>query len=71
MARSIRAHQDLILNRRTAKREFACGVVEAVNRKIKLSVRKAYAFKTPEAAGIAPYHGLRGLPGPERAHEFC
>jgi transposase len=71
VVRSIRAHQDLILNWLTAQKEFPSGIVEGLNYRIKLTIRKAYGFRTLEAAEIALYHALGRLPEPELAHEFC
>jgi len=45
--------------------------VEGLNYRIKLTIRKAYGFKTLEAAEIALYHALGRLPEPELTHEFC
>ena len=71
VARSIRAHQGLILNWFAAQKEFSSGIVEGLNYRIKLTIRKAYGFRTLEAAEIALYHALGRLPEPELAHEFC
>ncbi len=71
VARSIRAHQDLILNWFAARKEFSSGIVKGLNYKIKLTIRKAYGFKTLEAAEIALSHALAHLPEPKLAHEFC
>jgi transposase len=71
VARSIRAHQNLILNWFAAKKEFSSGIVEGLNYRIKLTIRKAYGFRTLEAAEIALYHTLGRLPEPKLAHEFC
>ena len=71
VARSIRAHQGLILNWFAAQREFCSGIAEGLNYRIKLTIRKAYGFRTPEATEIALYHALGRLPEPELTHEFC
>jgi transposase len=71
VARSIRAHQDLILNWFAAKKEFSAGIVEGLNYRVKLTIRKAYGFKTLQAAEIALYHALGRLPEPTLAHNFC
>lgn len=71
VARSIRAHEHLILNWFAAKKEFNSGIVEGLNYRIKLTIRKAYGFRTLKAAEIALYHALGRLPEPELAHEFC
>jgi len=71
VARSIRAHQDLILNWFAARKEFSSGIVEGLNYRIKLTIRKAYGFRTLPAAEIALYHALGRLPEPKLTHEFC
>jgi transposase len=45
VARSIRAHRELILNWFRAKKEFSSGIVEGMNNKIKLTIRKAYGYR--------------------------
>jgi hypothetical protein len=47
------------------------GIVEGLNYRVKLTIRKAYGFRTLEAAQIALYHALACLPEPELTHEFC
>jgi len=71
VARSIRGHRKLILNWFRARKEFSAGIVEGLNYKIKLTIRKAYGFRTLNAAEIALYHALGKLPEPELTHEFC
>lgn len=71
VARSIRTHQKLILNWFAAKKEFSSGIVEGLNYRVKLTIRKAYGFRTLEAAEIALYHALGRLPEPKLTHEFC
>jgi transposase len=71
VARSIRNHRELILNWFKAKKEFNSGVVEGLNYKIKLTLRKAYGYRSLEVAEIALYHALGHLPEPNLTHEFC
>jgi transposase len=71
VARSIREHQKLILNWFAARKEFSAGIVEGLNYRVKLTIRKAYGFRTLEAAEIALYHALGRLPEPKLTHEFC
>ena len=52
VARSIRAHQDLILNWFAAKKEFSSGIVEGLNYRVKLTIRKAYGVRMLEAAPV-------------------
>jgi len=70
-ARSIRKHKDLILNWFTAKKQFSSGIVEGLNNKIKLTMRKSYGFKSYKTIEIALYHSLGNLPEPPVTHRFC
>jgi transposase len=69
-ARSIRKHKQLILNWFRAKKLFNSGIVEGFNCKAKLTMRKAYGFRTFEGLEIALYHQLGALPEPQIAHRF-
>ena len=71
VARSIRNHGELILNWFKAKKEFNSGIVEGLNYKIKLTLRKAYGYRELKVAEIAIYHALGQLPEPELTHGFC
>jgi transposase len=71
MARSLRAHEELLLNWFRAKGEMSSGVVEGLNNKAKLTIRKAYGFRTGKGIELALYHQLGQLPEPEFTHEFC
>jgi len=71
VAKGFRKHRTLILNWFAAKKEFSCGIVEGLNYKIKLSLKKAYGFRTLKVAEIAFYHALGRLPEPKLTHEFC
>ena len=71
IACSLREHRDLILNWFHAKGTVSAGSVEGLNNKGKLTIRKAYGFRTYEAVEIALYHTLGGLPEPNFTHEFC
>ena len=43
-ARTIRKHKGLILNYFRAKKAFSSGIVEGLNNKVKLTMRKSYGF---------------------------
>ena len=47
------------------------GAVEGLNLKAKLTVRKAYGFKTLRCLQVALYHTLGDLPEPLCHHRFC
>ena len=69
-AKTIRRHKELILNWFKAKKAFSSGVVEGLNNKVKLTIRKAYGFKSLKCTEIALYHVLGDLPEPKLTHRF-
>jgi transposase len=71
VAKMLRSHKDLILNWFRADGELSSGVVEGLNNKAKLTIRKAYGFRSVKHLQIALYHTLGDLPEPETAHRFC
>jgi transposase len=71
VARSLRQHEELILNWFRARGTISSGVVEGLNNKVKLTMRKAYGFRAYEAIQLALYHQLGDLPTPKCTHEFC
>lgn len=71
VATMLRKHKPMILNWFKAKGELSSGAVEGMNLKAKLTMRKAYGFKTLKCLGIASYHDLAKLPGPDCQHRFC
>ncbi len=71
MARTLRKHKELLLNWFHAKGEISSGTVEGFNNKAKLTMRKAYGFRTANAIEIALFHSLGDLPQPEFTHRFC
>jgi transposase len=71
VAKSLRGHMGLIMNWFEARGVISLGAVEGLNNKEKLIIRKAYGFRTYEAAEIALYHTMGALPEPEHAHRFC
>ena len=63
-ARTIRKNKGLILNYFRAKKAFSSGIVEGLNNKVKLTMRKSYGFRTFKTIEIALYHSLGKLPEP-------
>ena len=47
-----------------AKKAYSSGIVEGLNNKVKLTMRKSYGFRTFKAIEIALYHSLGKLPEP-------
>jgi transposase len=70
IARSMREHRELILNYFRAQKMLSSGVVEGLNNKAKVTMRKSYGFRTFRCLELALYHSLGKLPEPECAHEF-
>ena len=69
-ARTMRTHRELVLNYFRARKRFSSGVVEGLNNKAKVTMRKSYGFRTFRATEIALYHALGKLPEPELTHSF-
>lgn len=70
IARTLRAHRPLLLNYFKARKAFSSGVVEGLNGKAKVTMRKSYGFRTFRILELALYHSLGKLPEPELTHEF-
>jgi len=70
VAKTIRAHRQLILNWFEAKNVISLGAVEGQNNKAKVVIRKSYGFKTADMLKISLYHKLGKLPVPKLAHEY-
>lgn len=70
IARTLRAHRPLLLNYFRARKEFSSGVVEGLNGKAKVTMRKSYGFRTFRILELALYHSLGKLPEPALTHEF-
>ncbi len=70
VANMLRNHKPLIMNWFQAKGQLSSGAVEGLNLKAKLTIRKAYGFKSPECLKIALYHTLGKLPEPLCLHRF-
>ncbi len=69
-ARTMRTHRELLLNYFRARKAFSSGVIEGLNNKAKVTMRKAYGFRTFEITEIALYHALGKLPEPALTHRF-
>ena len=68
--RTLRSHRELLLNYFRARKEFSSGIIEGLNNKAKVTMRKAYGFRTFKATELALYHVLGKLPEPKLAHSF-
>ena len=70
IARSLRDHRELILNYFRAQKLLSSGVIEGLNNKAKVTMRKSYGFRTFRCLELALYHSLGKLPEPESTHDF-
>jgi transposase len=70
IARSLRNHRELILNYFRAQKLLSSGVVEGLNNKAKVTMRRSYGFRTYRVLELALYHSLGKLPEPESTHDF-
>jgi transposase len=69
-ARTVRNHRELLLNYFRARKAFSSGIVEGLNNKAKVTMRKAYGYRTFGMTELSLYHVLGKLPEPELAHRF-
>ena len=70
VANTLRSHRALILNYFRAKKQFSSSVVEGLNNKAKVTIRKSYGFRTFRITKIVMSHVLVKLPEPPLAHKF-
>ncbi len=71
VARSLRRHEALLLNWFRAKGTISSGVVEGLNNKVKVTMRKSYGFRNLDVLETVLYHNLGDLPEPKSTHRFC
>ena len=53
-----------------AQKLISSSVVESLNSKAKVTMRKSYGFRTYRVLELALYHSLGKLPEPDSAHDF-
>jgi transposase len=70
VAKTLRSHRELLLNYFRARKEFSSGVIEGLNNKAKVTMRRSYGFRTYRILELALYHTLGKLPEPPLTHEF-
>jgi len=70
VASTLRNHRELILNYFRARKQFSSGIVEGLNNKAKVTMRKAYGYRTFGVLETSLYHVLGKLPEPRLAHRF-
>ncbi len=70
ITKMLQRHKGLILNYFRTKKEFNSGIVEGLNRKVNLTIRKAFGYRSFEVMETALYHQLGNLPEPNYPHNF-
>jgi transposase len=70
-AKTLRAHEPLIMNWFTFKKAFSSAAVEGLNNKIRVVTRRSYGFRSFHVLETVLYHTLGKLPEPELTHKFC
>src|SRR5271157_4720065 len=70
IARSLRQHRELILNYFRAQKLLSSGVVEGLNNKAKVTMRKSYGFRTFRCLELALYHSLANCRSPNQPTIF-
>ena len=70
VAVTLQRHRRLLLNYFDAKKEISNGIVEGLNAKLKLTLKRSYGFRTDLARKVALHHVLAKLPEPELTHSF-
>lgn len=68
--RTLQNHRELILNYFIAGKQYNSGIVEGLNRRVNLTVRKSFGFRSFNIMQTALYHQLGKLDEPEFSHEF-
>lgn len=61
----LRSHRELLLNWFRSKEWVALGAIKGLNKKAKLTLKKAYGYRSFDILKIAIYHTLGDLPKPK------
>jgi len=68
--RTLRNHEDLLMNYFKAGKIYSSGVVEGLNLRINQCMRKAYGHRSFELLQVSLFHTLGKLPEPKFTHRF-
>jgi transposase len=70
VARTLRARRELLLDYFRARKESPSGVIEGLNNKARVTMRRSYGFRTFRVSELSLNHSLGKLPEPELTHGF-
>ena len=68
---TLRNHEELLMNYFKAGKQYNSGIVEGLNLRINLCMRKAYGYRSFELLQTTLFHTLEKLPEPKFTHKFC
>lgn len=68
--KTLRAHEELLMNYFKAGKAFSSGIVEGLNLRVNLCMRKAYGYRSFDLLQISLFHTLGDLPEPKFTHRF-
>lgn len=68
---TLRTHEELLMNYFKAGKVYSSGIVEGLNLRVNLCMRKAYGHRSFELLKISLFHTLGDLPEPKFTHRFC
>jgi transposase len=71
VARTIKAHEPLILNWFDWKKAYSSAAVEGLNNKARVVTRRAYGYRSFNVLQVSLFHTLGKLPEPPFTHRFC
>ena len=69
--RTLRNHEDLLMNYFKAGKLYSSGIVKGLNLRINLCMRKAYGSRSFELLQISWFHTLGDFPEAKYTHKFC
>ena len=68
--KTLRNHEHLLMNNLKTNKKYSSGIVEGLNLRVNLSIRKAYGYRGFNILQVSLYHTLGCLPEPEFTHKF-
>lgn len=58
------------MNHFRAKKAYSSGIVEGLNLKVNLTIRRAFGYRSFEVMKTALFHQMGELPEPKSTHRF-
>ena len=67
---TLRSHEDLLMNYFKANKLYSSGIVEGLNLRVNLTMRKSYGYRSFDLLKTSLFHTLGDLPEPKFTHSF-